>query len=46
MDFKDKSDKRIQCKMSYIPVQLCELPAKGLMLTVVYIIKDTGVLIS
>ena len=36
MDFKDKKGKSIQCKMSCILVQLCEFPAKELVLTVVY----------
>lgn len=36
MDFKDKKGKTIQCKMSCIPVQLCEFPTKELVLTVVY----------
>lgn len=36
MDFKDKSGKTVQCKMSCIPVRLCEFPTKELVLTVVY----------
>lgn len=36
MDFKNKSGKRVQCKMSCIPVRLCEFPSKELVLTVVY----------
>lgn len=36
MDFKDKSGKSVQCKMSCIPVRICEFPAKELVLTVVY----------
>ena len=36
MDFKDKRDRRVQCKMSCIPVRLCEFPSKELVLTVVY----------
>lgn len=36
MDFKDKSGKSVQCKMSCIPVRLCEFPAKELVLTAVY----------
>lgn len=36
MDFKDKSGRNVQCKMSCIPVRLCEFPAKELVLTVVY----------
>ena len=36
MDFKDKKERAIQCKMSCIPVRLCELPSKDLVLTVVY----------
>ena len=36
MDFKNKKGKSVQCKMSCIPVRLCEFPAKELVLTVVY----------
>ena len=36
MDFTDKNGKTISCKMSCIPVRLCEFPAKELVLTVVY----------
>lgn len=36
MGFKDKSGRAIHCKMSCIPVRLCEFPAKELVLTVVY----------
>jgi len=36
MDFKDKKGRRIQCKMSCIPVRLCEFPSKEMVLTVVY----------
>lgn len=36
MDFKDKSGKAVQCKMSCIPVRLCEFPSKELTLAVVY----------
>lgn len=36
MDFKDKHGKKIECKISYIPVQLCEFPNKTLVLVVVY----------
>lgn len=36
MDFKDKHGKTIQCKMSCIPVRLCEFPDKELVLTAVY----------
>ncbi len=36
MDFKDKSGKTVQCKMSCIPVRLCEFPAKELVPAVVY----------
>lgn len=36
MDFKDKNGKAVHCKMSCIPVRLCEFPAKELTLTVVY----------
>ena len=36
MDFKDKKGRTIQCKMSCIPVRLCEFPSRELVLTVVY----------
>ncbi|MEH2944476.1 transposase [Lachnospiraceae bacterium KK002] len=36
MDFKDKRGKCAQCKMSCMPVRLCEFPDKELVLTVVY----------
>lgn len=36
MDFKNKRGKCIQCKMSCIPVRLCEFPSKELSLVVVY----------
>ena len=36
MDFKDKRGKSVPCKMSCIPVRLCEFPSKELLLTVVY----------
>lgn len=36
MDFMDKHGRRIGCKISYIPVSLCEFPAKSLILAVVY----------
>jgi len=36
MDFKDKSGKIINCKMSCIPVKLCEFPTKELTLVAVY----------
>ena len=36
MDFKDKSGRVIHCKMSCIPVGLCEFPDRELVLTVVY----------
>ena len=36
MDFKDKNGKCVQCKMSCIPVRLCEFPDKELVLTVVH----------
>ncbi len=36
MDFKDKSGKKVSCKMSCIPVKLCELPTKELTLVAVY----------
>ena len=36
MDYMDKHGKKIECKISYIPVQLCEFPNKNLVLVVVY----------
>ena len=36
MTFKDKKGKTIDCKMSCIPVNLCEFPNKELVLIVVY----------
>ncbi len=36
MDFMDKHGKKIECKISYIPVHLCEFPSKHLILVVVY----------
>lgn len=36
MDFTDKYGKKTACKISYIPVSLCECPAKNLILVVVY----------
>lgn len=36
MDFMDKHGKKIECKISYIPVKLCEFPSKNLVLAVVY----------
>ncbi len=36
MEFKNKNGKNIQCKMSCIPIRLCEFPAKELVLAVVY----------
>ena len=36
MDRKDKSGRAVYCKMSCIPVRLCEFPSKELVLTVVY----------
>ena len=36
MDFMDKHGKKIECKISYIPVHLCEFPSKELILVVVY----------
>lgn len=36
IDFKDKSGRAIQCKMSCVPVRLCEFPSKEMVLTVVY----------
>jgi len=36
MDFKDKNGKTLNCKMSCIPVRLCEFPSKELTLVAVY----------
>lgn len=36
MEFMDKHGKKIECKISYIPVKLCEFPAKDLVLAAVY----------
>ena len=36
MDFMDKRGKRMECKISYIPVRLCEFPDKALVLVAVY----------
>lgn len=36
MDFKDKRGKTIHCKMSFIPVKLCEFPREDLVLVAVY----------
>ena len=36
MDFMDKHGKKIECKISYIPVKLCEFSGKNLVLVAVY----------
>lgn len=36
MDFIDKRGKKAECKISYIPVKLCEFPDKDLVMVVVY----------
>lgn len=36
MEFKDKAGKTINCKMSFIPVKLCEFPANEIVLVAVY----------
>ena len=36
MDFKDKKGNILNCKISCIPVKLCEFPAKELTLVAVY----------
>lgn len=36
MDFMDKHGKKIECKISCIPVRLCEFPSKHLILAAVY----------
>lgn len=36
MDFTDKHGKKTECRISYIPVSLCEFPNKDLVLAAVY----------
>ena len=36
MDFTAKNGKSVNCKMSYIPIRLCEFPTKELVLVAVY----------
>lgn len=36
MDFIDKHGRKVECKISYIPVNLCEFPNKDLILVAVY----------
>lgn len=36
MNFKDKNGRAVNCKMSCIPVRLCEFPARELTLVAVY----------
>lgn len=36
MDFKDRHEKMIECRISCIPVKLCEFPSKNLVLIMVY----------
>ena len=36
MDFRDKNGRTLNCKMSCIPVKLCEFPKKELTLVAVY----------
>jgi hypothetical protein len=36
MDFKERNGKKIECKISYIPVNLCEFPDKDLVLVAVF----------
>lgn len=36
MDFMDKHGKKIECKISYIPVSLCGYPTQDLILAAVY----------
>ena len=36
MDFMDKHGKKVECKISYIPVRLCEFPNRELVLVAVY----------
>ena len=36
MDFMDKQGKKVECRISYIPVSLCEFPDKDIVLVAVY----------
>lgn len=36
LDFKGKKEETISCKLSFIPVRLCEFPAYELVLVAVY----------
>ena len=36
MDFMNKHGKKTECKINYIPVRLCEFPARDLVLAAVY----------
>lgn len=36
MDFRNKKNENIVCKMNCVPVQLCEFPSEELVLTVGY----------
>ena len=45
MDFKDKKGRTVECRMSCIPVRLCEFPGKELVLTVVYGFGDEPMLL-
>lgn len=36
MDFMDKKGKKTECKISFIPVSLCDFPTRELVLVAVY----------
>ncbi len=36
MDFKDKKGKTVSCRLSFIPLRLCEFPSHELVLVAVY----------
>ena len=45
MDFKDKHGKKTECRISYIPVSLCEFPNRELVLAAVYGFGDRPMLL-
>ena len=45
MGFTDKHGKKIQCKISYIPVKLCAFPQKDLVLVAVYVFGKNPMLL-
>ncbi len=46
MDFTDRHGKKIQCKISYIPVRLCAFPQKDLVLVAVYGFEKNPMLLT